>query len=146
MTTRTPCSASCPTRTRAVSNVARVRDILSRVSVGDRIRITPIGHQRRWWTVGARDERYVIAWRNAPFLRDEREYTVIDLNAYRDNGVDPGVVASSLNTLGGGWDIGPNGEGCDSALQGLVSGEWGMSRRRLLGVTAIETEGGETSG
>lgn len=110
------------------------------VTVGDRIRFNPQSG-RGWWTVKARSDRFVLAVQQAPFQpKGDLWYTVVDLTGWthRYNGVGPGVVRSSLNTLGGGWDLGEDGEGCVGALAGLESGEWSLSRRRVMAVDGIE--------
>ena len=109
--------------------------------VGDRIRLTPGSDGKRAWTVRARDERYIVATRIEGFGRGIA-YTCIDTGDWLDrhyNGQGIRVVRSSLDTLGGGWDLGPNGEGCDDVLQGLRSGQWELSRRRVIDVRGIET-------
>lgn len=113
------------------------------VAVGDRIKFTP-GRAHRWWTVRARDERFIVATCQAPFQpKGELWYTIVDLTGWQNrmyNGAGNGVVRSSLNTLGGGWSIGPDGEGCDEILTGLQAGEWDLSPRRVVDVTAIERQ------
>lgn len=119
---------------------AALVDSITRLSVGDRIRIQPGGHANRAWTVGARSARYVVAWRRAPFTTDGVQYTVIDpYFPYRYNDEGPGPLRSSLNTLGGGWDIGPAGEGCQDVVDGLEAGDWELSHRRLLDIREIAT-------
>lgn len=112
------------------------------VQVGDRIRFSPGGHGNRWWTVRARDERFIVATMQAPFApKGDLWYTVVDLTGWQEkryNGAGNGVVRSSLNTLGGGWDIGPNGEGCDGIIPALRSGEWELSHRRVMNVWSVE--------
>lgn len=122
----------------ALTADAGLVDTIARLSVGDRIRIQPGGHANRAWTVGARSARYVVAWRRAPFTTDGVQYTVIDpFFPYRYNGEGPGPLRSSLNTLGGGWDIGPDGEGCQDVVGGLEAGDWELSHRRLLDIREI---------
>ena len=110
---------------------------------GDRIRMHPHNGGTRWWTVRATDGRFVVATRRAafPVNGDDVVYTVIDRTGWaekRYNGAGNGVVRSSLNTLGGGWDIGPDGEGCAEILAGLQAGEWELSHRRVVDVERIE--------
>lgn len=112
------------------------------LAVGDRFRLIP-QPGNRWWTVRARDERFIVATQRAPFQpKGDLQYTVIDLNGWQDrtyNGAGNGIVRSSLNTLGGGYDVGADGEHCDQLLAGLRSGRWGLSHRRVLDVHDIET-------
>ena len=117
-------------------------DALAEVlKVGDRVRFHP-KPGRAWWVVRARDDRYIICTRQAPFQpKGEPEYTILDLVGYQDhtrNGAGNGVVRSSLNTLGGGWDVGSDGEHCSEMLADLQSGEWELSTRRLLDVRRVE--------
>lgn len=114
---------------------------MNEIKVGDRIRFTP-GSGRNWWHVKARDERYIVAVQQAPFKpKGELLYTVVDLVGWqnkRRNGAGHGVVRSSLNTLGGGYDVGDNGERCDEILTGLRSGEYELSHRRVMSVWDVE--------
>lgn len=93
----------------------------------------------RWWTVRASDERFIIATRKAPFTTDDLQYTVVDLTGWTStyNGVRPGVVRSSLNTLGGGYDI-EGDEDCRTMLAELNAGRWEISVRRVVAVYQIE--------
>lgn len=113
-----------------------------RIAVGDKIRFEPNGG-RRWWTVHDRDERYIVATAQAPFEpKGTLWYTVVDLTGWQEkryNGAGNGIVRSSLNTLGGGWDLGPNGEGCEEIIPALNSGKWELSHRRVANVWRIET-------
>ena len=110
------------------------------VKVGDRIRFTPARSTgKRWWTVRARDERYLVATCKAPFTSDGLFYTVVDLTGWQDkhyNGQGMGVVRSSLNTLGGGCECSTD-EQCQEILADLYEG-WELSHRRILDVTSIE--------
>lgn len=110
------------------------------VDVGKRIRFVPESGNR-WWTVWASDERYIIATRKAPFS-EELVYTVVDLTGWTStyNGVGPGPVRSSVNSLGGGYDLGPDGEGCAQMLAELNDNTIDLSWRRVVGVTQIEVE------
>lgn len=112
------------------------------VQTGDKVRFGPKNGTNRWWTVVDRDERYVIAIVQAPFeKRGTWLYTVVDLVGYRDhtyNGAGNGVVRSSLNTLGGGWDIDPCCNGAEKIIPALRSGEWELSHRRLANVWSVE--------
>lgn len=111
------------------------------IEIGQRIRFEP-QNDAVWWTVRAADERFVIATRQAPFKpKGDLWYTVVDRTGWqakRYNGAGEGVVRSSLNTLGGGWDIGPDGEGCQEALVALQSGQFELSNRRVMDVRGIE--------
>ena len=123
------------------NEVRAIRRDAAGLRVGDRIRLTPGPDAKRAWTVRARDERYIVATRIEGFGRGVI-YTVIDTTGWLNrhyNGRGMGIVRSSLNTLGGGWNIGPSGEGCDGILQGLQVGEWELSQRRVLDVQMIET-------
>lgn len=111
------------------------------IKPGERIRFHPNGG-RRWWTVRDVDDRYIVATTQAPFKpKGTLWYTIVDRTGWQNkryNGAGNGVVRSSLNTLGGGWDIGPNGEGCEEIIPALRSGEWGLSHRRVCDVWTIE--------
>lgn len=95
-----------------------------------------------WWTVRARDDRYIVATRQAQFRPvGEYFYTIIDTVGFLDrtyNGVGNGPVRSSLNTLGGGWDLGPNFEGCGEMIRLLNDGRWELSHRRLADGTIVK--------
>lgn len=110
------------------------------IKVGDRIRFDP-QPGNNWWTVRARDARYIIATQQAPFQQaGEHQYTIVDLVGYLNrsrNGAGPGIVRSSLNTIGGGYDIGNYGMHCDQMLADLHDG-WELSARRAMSVKAIE--------
>lgn len=109
-----------------------VNSVLSKVAVGQRLRLSPGAHANRWWTVAARSERYLVLFR-------KRQYSVVDLAfPYRHKAVGPGVVRSSLNSLGGGWDIGAFGQRCHEVLDAIESGQWEMSDRRLAPVDSVE--------
>lgn len=113
------------------------------MEAGDRIRFVPQS-SRRWWTIRARDERYIVATQQRPFhAADELLYTVVDLTGWtsRYNGVRPGMVRSSLNTLGGGaGDVADirTDEGCQAILAALQAGEWEISHRRVAPVDGFE--------
>lgn len=109
--------------------------------IGQRVRFTPQG-SNRWWTIRACDERYVIATQVAPFTAGDLQYTIVDLTGWDStyNDVGPGVVRSSLNTLGGGYDAGLDGENCAAMLAELRAGTHRFSPRRVLAVEAIELE------
>lgn len=105
------------------------------VEVGDQIRFDP---DRPWWTVRDRDDRYIVATRQQPFApKGDLLYTVVDLTGWQDykyNGAGNGIVRSSLNTLGGGWNIGADGAGSEQIIPALRSGEWELSPRRVVNV------------
>lgn len=110
------------------------------VKVGDKIRFMPQSGNR-WWNVTARDSRYVVAMHQAYFQpHSEYWYTVVDLSGWTStyNGVPPGVVRSSLNTLGGGFDIGEFGENSHEILNLLHTGQNQISVRRVVSVNGIE--------
>ncbi|WGL50655.1 hypothetical protein P5P86_11840 [Nocardioides sp. BP30] len=129
--------------TETTDTAAVVRAAAAGIKVGDRIRFVPLGGTGvRWWTVRVRDERFILATMQAPFRpKSELIYTVVDLTGWQRtyNGVGPGVVRSSLNALGGGWDT--DDEGMAAALAGLQSGKWELSVRRVLAVQSIEIKG-----
>jgi hypothetical protein len=109
---------------------------------GDRIRFTPSGSSgNRWWTVLDADRRFVVATQQAPFKpKGEIWYTVVDLTGWQEkryNGAGNGIVRSSLNTLGGGWDC-ETDEGIAAIIPALHSGEWELSHRRVASVWSIE--------
>lgn len=114
---------------------------LTSAQVGDRLRFAP-QPGNRWWTIRARDERYVVATQQAPFQpKGDLQYTVVDLTGRQDkthNGAGQGIVRSSLNTLGGGYDVGVDGEHCERLLADLTSGRWELSNRRVLDVLDVE--------
>lgn len=117
------------------------------LEVGQRIRLHPHNGGSRWWTVRALDDRYLVATRRPAFPGDDADivYTVVDWTGWerqRRNGAGYGPVRSSLNTLGGGWDIdaADPGAGCEEILRVLQAEEWELSRRRLLDVERIEVE------
>lgn len=109
--------------------------------VGDKIRFVPQSGNR-WWTIRALDDRYVIATAPAPFVSDSLYYTVVDLNGwtFAHDGVGHSIVRSSLNTLGGGYDVGPNGEKCGQMLKELNDHLWQLSHRRMVRVEGIEIQ------
>lgn len=118
--------------------------ILSEIEVGDRIRLTPGGRDRIWWDVTARDDAHIVAVRPAPFepkAKGAVEYTILATIDYRYNAAGPGLIRTTVNTIGGGWDLdGRVNEGSEEIIAALASGDWELSRRRLLGVANVERE------
>lgn len=113
--------------------------ILPDLKTGDRVRLNG-SHQRRAWAVTARTDEHIILLRQAPFHpKGMHEYTIIAERDHPYNGVRAGLVRSSLNTLGGGWDIdGRVGEGTREMIDALESGEFELSNRRLFPVNEVE--------
>jgi hypothetical protein len=113
---------------------------LAAIKVGDRIRFTPRYTGLRWWTIRARDDRFIVATMQAPFeAKGKKIYTVVDVTGWADiryNGAGNGPVRSSLDTLGGGWDM--SDEGVARILPALQAGEWNLSRRRVLNIRSVE--------
>lgn len=110
---------------------------LDDVDVGSQIRFIP-NPGGYWWNVRARNERFIIATRQVAFKpKGELEYSVVDLTGwtYTYNFVSPGVVRSSVNTIGGGYDV--SGDGCNRMLDELIAEEVELSRRRVLRVDAV---------
>lgn len=100
---------------------------------GDRFRFDPQSN-RLWWTLRARDERWLIATCPAPFQpKGQLWYCVVDLyRTFKYNGVGPGMVRSSLNTLGGGWPYGHFDRAAfNQALLDLNRERSKLSNRRL---------------
>lgn len=108
------------------------------ISIGDQLRFTPDSRERAWWTVVARNAEHIVAVRQAPFEpKGVVEYTVTgQLNGPR-NGAGPGLVRSSLNTLGGGWDLSDQSAGSTEILAALESGDFHLSMRRVIDVRGI---------
>lgn len=138
------------------------------LEVGDLIRIHPHNGGTRWWTVQAVDDRYAVATRPAAFgkpgetrgdigddpvgrptssdARRDLVYTVIDWTGWADrvyNGAGHGPVRSSLNTLGGGYDIDPERPqvAAGQILRDLASGTYELSHRRVVDVERVEVKG-----
>lgn len=108
--------------------------------VGDNFRFVPQSNSL-WWTLRARDERWLLATCPAPFKpRGELWYCVVDLRRpYKYNGVGPGMVRSSLNALGGGWPYDEfSDEAFHQALADLNAERWELSNRRLVIVHRFE--------
>lgn len=113
------------------------------IRVGDKIRFTPRGRELWPWTVRARDDRFIVATTQCPFKpKGTLLYTVVDLVGWqskRYNGEGPGVVRSSLDTIGGGWGAGVYDDAeCQEILVAVVSGDWDLSHRRVLSVRGID--------
>lgn len=108
------------------------------IKTGDKIRFAP-KTSKRWWTVMARDERYLICEQQRPFHpQGQMQYTVVDLaRTHTYNGVGPGMARSSVNSLGGGWDMSEPGW-ADTMLAELQSGGHEFSDRRVMTVKRIE--------
>lgn len=112
--------------------------------VGDKIRFVPDSNERAWWTVIGRDDRHVVAVRQAPFSpKGDLQYTITGLMSATRNGAGPGLVRSSLNTLGGGWNLtNRESEGAAEILAELRSGRFELSMRRVVDIERIERKGG----
>lgn len=116
---------------------------LLHIKVGDRIRFTPsLGSAKRWWLVRDCDDRFIVATQQAAFQpKGDLWYTIVDLIGWQHrsyNGAGHGMVRSSLNTLGGGWDL--DDEGIAKIIPALHSGEWELSHRRVAHVESIEVK------
>lgn len=116
---------------------------MNEINTGDRIRFTP-DRGRGWWTVRDQNDRYIVATRQAAFQpKGTLEYTVVDLTGWQNrkyNGAGTRIVRSSLNTLGGGWEIDADGNGAEKIIPALESGEWELSQRRVMDVESIQPE------
>ncbi|MDN3309581.1 hypothetical protein QWJ90_01415 [Microbacterium oryzae] len=112
------------------------------VAVGDRVRFIPGSRESAWWTTTARNDEHVVAVRQAAFHpKGIVEYTITGHLESSYNGQGPGVVRSSLNTLGGGWDLeGRIDEGSQEILDELSEGRFELSMRRVAGVARIDRE------
>lgn len=111
----------------------------SQIAVGDAIRFQPDSRERAWWTVTNRDHDHVVAVRQAPFEpKGTVEYTVTGVMEGHRNGAGPGLIRSSLNTLGGGWDLSNReGVGSEEILDVLRSGKYELSMRRVIDIHSI---------
>lgn len=108
------------------------------LQVGDKIKFYPDSNIRQWWTVAARNDKHVVAVRQAPFeSKGTLEYTVTGTMNGMRNGAGPGLVRSSLNSLGGGWDVGTEGELAYTVLESLED-HLELSMRRVIDVHSIE--------
>lgn len=114
--------------------------IIPEMSVGDRAHIHPGARVRASWRTVARDDQHIVLVRQAGFRpAGELEYTVIGTIDHAYNGEGPGLVRSSLNTLGGGWDInGREDVAGQEILNALAEGTFRLSPRRYLGVAHVE--------
>lgn len=123
---------------------AAVQKQLDELRIGDRVRFTPSGGRspkdRVWWKVVARNVDHVVLVRQAPFApRGELEYTVTDWLDHGYNGSGPGPVRSSLNSLGGGYDVGPDGEKAHNVIAELEDpAGLELSMRRVLKIWDLE--------
>lgn len=114
------------------------------LAVGDKIRFLPDSNARAWWTVIGRDHDHVVAARQAPFCpKGDLHYTITGQASGTRNGAGPGLVRSSMNTLGGGWDLtGRAAEGAAEMLEALKSGRFELSMRRVVDIKTIERKDG----
>lgn len=111
------------------------------VQVGDYVKFYPDSNERQWWHVVARNDDHVVAVRQAPFQeKGTLQYTVTGYREYQYNGVGPGLVRSSLDSMGGGWDLGEDGSEAYTIIEALESGDHDLSNRRLENVKAIEVK------
>lgn len=123
---------------------AAVQKQLDELHVGDRVRFTPSGGRspkdRVWWKVVARNVDHVVLVRQAPFApRGELEYTVTGWLDHGHNGSGPGPVRSSLNSLGGGYDVGPDGSKAHEVIAELENPHGlELSMRRVLKIWNLE--------
>lgn len=117
----------------------RISEIsVDEIEVGDRIRFIPDSRQRAWWTVADRNTSHVVAIRQAPFhAKGTVEYTVTGIQNPEAGST---LVRSSLNTLGGGWDLSnrEGGAGAAEILEALESHKYELSHRRMVEVDRIE--------
>lgn len=110
-----------------------------------RIRFTPQSG-KRWWDVLYEDNRFIIAVQPRPFAPSTDEnlyYTVVDKTGWERtcNGVPPGVVRSSLNSLAGSWPEDDfSTDSVDRVIEGLYEGRRELSNRRVRAVESIERE------
>lgn len=107
----------------------RIENLVRDLQIGDRVRING---NRLAWTITARNDDYIVAVRQAPFQpKGEHQYTIITHSDYRYNFVGPGLILTTVNTIGGGWDLyGRVDEGSRELVEALASGEWETSHRR----------------
>lgn len=127
-------------------NLVTIRAGSQIYSPGDQVRFAPAaGSGNRWWTVRAVDERHLVATCPRPF-DSVPIYTVVDLTGWTStyNGVGPGMDRSSLNTLGGSYDVGDHGENCAQILTDLREGTRELSHRRVMPVEQIQRKRART--
>lgn len=122
-----------------------VQDKLDALAVGDRVRFTPSGNrkggkERVWWRVVARNAEHVVLVRQAAFEpKGTLEYTVTGWLNHGYNGSGPGPVRSSLNSLGGGYDVGADGEKGHEVIAELEDPHGlELSMRRVLSIWDLE--------
>lgn len=110
------------------------------IEVGDKILMVPDPRPRNAWTVTARNDEHIVAVRQAPFRpKGEVEYTITGTLNGGYNGVRSGLVRSSLNTLGGGWELdGRVEEGSREIIEALESGDFELSLRRVYPLDSLE--------
>lgn len=116
---------------------------LNTVQIGQQIIFDPVPDQQtatEQWFVKARDERYIIAELSDASNPTIRGYCVIDTNpapvAHLEN-LPPAPVRSSLDTLGGGYDL-SQPDWAETMLAQVNDGTYQLSRRRsipILGIT-----------
>lgn len=83
---------------------------LEGLKVQDQLRLNFGGHENRWWTIRALDERFVILTRQAAFKsKGQSEYTIIDWEQ---------ALRGPCNLLGQGGDVDEPG-GCQALLRAL---------------------------
>lgn len=104
-------------------------------AVGDRARLLhgSTNDERRWWTVEAADERFVVLTRQADFRPlGEHSYTIIDWGRN---------LRGPCSQIGQGWDIDEPG-GSDSLLRALNAylEMMDLLRRSPKGTTVWPTE------
>lgn len=128
---------------------AVVQKQLDELNIGDRVRFTPSGNRmggkdRVWWRVVARNVRHVVLVRQAAFEeKGVLEYTVTGWLDHGYNGSGPGPVRSSLNSLGGGYDVGPDGRDAMNVIAELEDpAGLELSMRRVLKIWDLEVKPG----
>lgn len=115
---------------------------LDSLTVGDQVRLTP-DSRTTWWRVAARNKDHLVLVKQAAFEESGIvEYCVTGSLNCTYNGQGPGPVRSSLNSLGGGWDMGKDGIDAETAITALESGDRQLSMRRLLGIQSVEVRNG----
>lgn len=121
------------------AHTERLTVALGTLRVGDRVRFDR-QHHSYWWDIRDRDDRFIVATSQQPFQpAGVLCYTAVDLTGWLEkhyNGAGLGVVRSSLNTLGGGWDL--TDDSVARILPALRAGEWELSHRRVIDVKHVE--------